>query len=168
MHELLTSNIQLAKYDRPTPVQKYGLPIVLNGRDLMACAQTGRCPALALAPHPFGPRTDTHTCAWMGSPGSGKTAAFLFPILSSLLTAGQSPLARDGGGFGGRRRKAFPEALILAPTRELAVQIFDEARKVRVPLSTHGWLCAALSVVSHMHACVHVWLRLSRSRAVNV
>jgi ATP-dependent RNA helicase DDX3X len=37
----LTTNIGLCKYARPTPVQKYAIPIALAGRDLMACAQTG-------------------------------------------------------------------------------------------------------------------------------
>jgi ATP-dependent RNA helicase DDX3X len=34
-------NIEAAKYTKPTPVQRYSLPIVLKGRDLMSCAQTG-------------------------------------------------------------------------------------------------------------------------------
>lgn len=92
---LLHSNIKLANYKRPTPVQRHSLPIVMSGRDLMGCAQTG----------------------------SGKTAAFLFPIISGLLKAGPGPDA------GYRARKVFPLALVLAPTRELACQIYDEARK---------------------------------------
>lgn len=40
--EHLLSNIQLARYTTPTPVQKYAIPIVTGGRDLMACAQTGK------------------------------------------------------------------------------------------------------------------------------
>lgn len=41
LHSHMLENIRLAKYSKPTPVQKYGLPILLQGRDLMACAQTG-------------------------------------------------------------------------------------------------------------------------------
>eukprot|EP01115_Flamella_aegyptia_P009462 TRINITY_DN40461_c0_g1_i1.p1 TRINITY_DN40461_c0_g1~~TRINITY_DN40461_c0_g1_i1.p1 ORF type:complete len:677 (-),score=217.80 TRINITY_DN40461_c0_g1_i1:67-2097(-) len=92
----LEANIKLAGYDRPTPVQRYSIPTVVSGRDLMACAQTG----------------------------SGKTAAFLFPIISLLL---RTTPPSDIGGFG--RRKICPLALILAPTRELACQIYDEAKK---------------------------------------
>ncbi|KAK5076088.1 DEAD-box ATP-dependent RNA helicase [Lithohypha guttulata] len=97
----LISNIKLARYTVPTPVQKYSIPIVMGGRDLMACAQTG----------------------------SGKTGGFLFPILSQAFQNGPSanPANSQGGGF--RQRKAFPTSLILAPTRELVSQIYDESRK---------------------------------------
>ncbi|GJN91467.1 hypothetical protein Rhopal_004490-T1 [Rhodotorula paludigena] len=98
----LLDNIKLAHYKTPTPVQKYSVPIVNGGRDLMACAQTG----------------------------SGKTGGFLFPILSALFTHGPraNPMADQQRGYG-RSRKAFPTALVLAPTRELVSQIHDEARK---------------------------------------
>ncbi|KAI9492400.1 P-loop containing nucleoside triphosphate hydrolase protein [Zychaea mexicana] len=96
--EHLLDNIKLARYATPTPVQKYSIPIVTVGRDLMACAQTG----------------------------SGKTAGFLFPILSNLYFKGPStPPKERPGSF----RKAYPEVLILAPTRELALQIYNEAKK---------------------------------------
>ncbi|RVW22146.1 DEAD-box ATP-dependent RNA helicase 52 [Vitis vinifera] len=82
------------KYVKPTPVQRHAIPISLSGKDLMACAQTG----------------------------SGKTAAFCFPIISGIMT----------GQFAQRPRGArtvYPLALILSPTRELSCQIHDEARK---------------------------------------
>lgn len=99
----LIANIELAGYKVPTPVQKYSIPIVMGGRDLMACAQTG----------------------------SGKTGGFLFPILSQAYQTGPSatPAAQSGGYGYGRQRKAYPTSLILAPTRELVSQIYDEARK---------------------------------------
>merc|ERR1719509_522805 len=57
--------------------------------------------------------------------GSGKTAAFLVPMLNRIYEDGP---AKDAG-FGYGRRKQYPLALVLAPTRELATQIYDEARK---------------------------------------
>ncbi|KAI3747175.1 hypothetical protein L6452_09624 [Arctium lappa] len=92
--EALNLNIRRCKYVRPTPVQRYTIPISLAGRDLMACAQTG----------------------------SGKTAAFCFPIISGIMR-GQS--VQRPHGF----RTVFPLALILSPTRELSCQIHVEARK---------------------------------------
>ncbi|KAH7859703.1 hypothetical protein Vadar_004547 [Vaccinium darrowii] len=91
--EALNQNIRRCKYVKPTPVQRHAIPISLAGRDLMACAQTG----------------------------SGKTAAFCFPIISGIMTGQFSQRPRG--------RVAFPLALILSPTRELSVQIHEEARK---------------------------------------
>jgi len=71
-------------YTRPTPIQSQAIPAVLARRDVLAGAQTG----------------------------TGKTAAFVLPILQQLAAgAGQSP-----------------RALILTPTRELAAQVADSAR----------------------------------------
>ncbi|KAG2440497.1 hypothetical protein HYH02_010375 [Chlamydomonas schloesseri] len=91
----MMENIKRCKFTKPTPVQKHSITIGLAGRDLMACAQTG----------------------------SGKTAAFCFPIIASMLMKGYQPAA------GRNSRKALPGALVLAPTRELTSQIYDEARK---------------------------------------
>lgn len=41
LDETVLSNVRKAHYAKPTPVQKYGMPIISCGRDLMACAQTG-------------------------------------------------------------------------------------------------------------------------------
>jgi ATP-dependent RNA helicase DDX3X len=93
--EDLYRNTQLCGYTKPTPVQKYSVPIGIAGRDLMACAQTG----------------------------SGKTAGFLFPIIMAMIRNGAQQQPENA------RRRVYPEALILAPTRELASQIQDEATK---------------------------------------
>lgn len=96
LHALIKDNVSLGGYTNPTPVQKNSIAIVTAGRDLMACAQTG----------------------------SGKTAAFLMPILSQILKNNPAPVRRSGYA-----RVLAPAALIMAPTRELAMQIFEEARK---------------------------------------
>ncbi|XP_067300199.1 DEAD-box helicase 3 X-linked a isoform X1 [Pseudorasbora parva] len=107
MGEIIMGNINLSRYTRPTPVQKYAIPIIKAKRDLMACAQTG----------------------------SGKTAAFLLPVLSQIYTDGpgealqatKASAQQENGKY--VRRKQFPISLVLAPTRELALQIYDESRK---------------------------------------
>ncbi|XP_028249776.1 DEAD-box helicase 3 X-linked a isoform X9 [Parambassis ranga] len=106
MGEIIMGNIALSRYTRPTPVQKHAIPIIKSKRDLMACAQTG----------------------------SGKTAAFLLPVLSQIYTEGPGDAlqaVKNSGQENGRygRRKQYPISLVLAPTRELALQIYDEARK---------------------------------------
>eukprot|EP00842_Homolaphlyctis_polyrhiza_P002217 jgi/Hompol1/2997/HPOL_006287-RA len=99
LDDLVKSNIKLAGYSNATPVQRHSIGIVTAGRDLMACAQTG----------------------------SGKTAAFLLPILSQNFKDGAP--APDSGFPDPRRNKIKPTSLILAPTRELALQIYEEAKK---------------------------------------
>ncbi|ONK81030.1 uncharacterized protein A4U43_C01F24490 [Asparagus officinalis] len=94
--EALNRNIAMCKYVKPTPVQRHAIPISMAGRDLMACAQTG----------------------------SGKTAAFCFPIISGIMKEGVS----QQRGYRGPHT-AFPLALILSPTRELSSQIHEEAKK---------------------------------------
>ncbi|KAK4336962.1 hypothetical protein RND71_043412 [Anisodus tanguticus] len=97
--DIIKQNVKLANYTTPTPVQKHAIPIISAGRDLMACAQTG----------------------------SGKTAAFLAPILNNIFINGP---AKDSPApsFHGKK-KQYPLGLILAPTRELASQIHAEASK---------------------------------------
>ncbi|XP_010625192.1 probable ATP-dependent RNA helicase DDX4 isoform X2 [Fukomys damarensis] len=91
--QTLNNNIAKAGYTKLTPVQKYSIPVTLAGRDLMACAQTG----------------------------SGKTAAFLLPILAHMM--------RDGITSSRFKELQEPECIIVAPTRELINQIYLEARK---------------------------------------
>ncbi|KAI4344114.1 hypothetical protein L6164_011382 [Bauhinia variegata] len=96
LDEGLNKNIRRCKYVKPTPIQRHAMPNAVAGRDLMACAQTG----------------------------SGKTAAFCFPIISGILKSRLSlPSAACGGGI------VYPSALILSPTRELSCQIHDETKK---------------------------------------
>uniref|UniRef100_A0A914VJP2 RNA helicase n=1 Tax=Plectus sambesii TaxID=2011161 RepID=A0A914VJP2_9BILA len=89
----LLANVKKAGYNLPTPIQRQGIPLVNAGFDVMACAQTG----------------------------SGKTAAFLLPILSKLLSENDLSTTLSP--------RQSPRALIVAPTRELATQIYNEGRK---------------------------------------
>merc|ERR1719187_413892 len=93
LRPILVENITKSGYKVPTPVQKYGIPIIMAGRDVMACAQTG----------------------------SGKTAAFLLPIIHKLIEGGAECGAGDSA--------ASPQCVVITPTRELAIQIHNEARK---------------------------------------
>jgi ATP-dependent RNA helicase RhlE len=76
-------------FEKTTPIQSAVLPYALEGRDVIGCAETG----------------------------TGKTAAYLLPILSRLLRENRE---------GYRAPRGITRALILAPTRELATQIDDE------------------------------------------
>merc|ERR1719487_372168 len=72
--ESVRANIAKCGYRKPTPVQKYSIPIAGRGRDLMACAQTG----------------------------SGKTGGFIFPMLTRMLPpiGGPPPPPPPSGGRG--------------------------------------------------------------------
>ncbi|XP_068633390.1 ATP-dependent RNA helicase DDX42 [Battus philenor] len=87
--EQLMKAIRRSEYTQPTPIQAAGVPAALSGRDLIGIARTG----------------------------SGKTAAFLWPLLVHIMD--QKELAPGDGPIG----------LILAPTRELAQQIYMEAKR---------------------------------------
>ena len=95
MHPTLIRGVEDLGFVRPTPIQSQAIPEALKGRDLLACAATG----------------------------SGKTAAFLLPILHDLVD----------------RPRGTTRALVLAPTRELALQILDDLQG----LARHTGLKAA-------------------------
>lgn len=84
LHTVLLSRCESLGYVMPTPIQEQAIPLVLDGEDLIACAETG----------------------------TGKTAAFLLPILQNLIETKSKGTA----------------VLILAPTRELANQIEQGCR----------------------------------------
>jgi ATP-dependent RNA helicase RhlE len=84
LHPDLLRGVAALGFTEPTPIQRDAIPPAVQGRDVLACAMTG----------------------------SGKTAAFLLPVLGRLL----------------RARRGATRALVVAPTRELAAQI-DEQRR---------------------------------------
>ncbi len=80
LNNQLESGLDMMGFEKATPIQEKAIPIILQGKDLIACAQTG----------------------------TGKTAAFVLPILSLLSE---------------KKQENKVKALIIAPTRELAKQI---------------------------------------------
>ena len=76
---VFTDKCEQMGYTEPTPIQKQAIPVLLQGGDILACAETG----------------------------TGKTAAFLLPILQGLIE---------------NKNKPGTKVLILSPTRELANQ----------------------------------------------
>ncbi|MCM0647666.1 DEAD/DEAH box helicase [Clostridium swellfunianum] len=86
INKAILKSIKEMGYAKPTPIQEKAIPYILEGKDLIGCAQTG----------------------------TGKTAAFAVPILQNIVS--------------GKKLEKGPRtirALILAPTRELAIQIGD-------------------------------------------
>jgi ATP-dependent RNA helicase RhlE len=81
LHPSLLRAVHDLEFSKPTPIQQQAIPPALEGRDLLACAMTG----------------------------SGKTAAFLLPILNHLIG----------------KPRGTTRALVLSPTRELAAQIHE-------------------------------------------
>ena len=93
LHADLLLGVKELGFKRPTPIQMDAIPPAIAGKDVLACAMTG----------------------------SGKSAAFLLPILNRLLG----------------KKRGTTRALILTPTRELAAQIDEHLRELAVhtPLS---------------------------------
>src|SRR5687767_3821923 len=88
LHPNLLKGIKELGFTRPTPIQADAIPPAMAGRDVLACAMTG----------------------------SGKTAAFLLPILHKLI----------------ERPRGTTRALVITPTRELAAQILEDLNDLAV------------------------------------
>lgn len=86
----IQSALKSLEYVTPTPIQAGSIPSLLEGKDLLGCAQTG----------------------------TGKTAAFAIPILQKLHQLGKNPIPHQ------------PLGLIIAPTRELVVQISENIQAI--------------------------------------
>ena len=124
LNEQILAGVATLGFNAPTPVQAAAIPAVLAGKDVVASAQTG----------------------------TGKTAAFMLPTLQRIAVekpheaekpdakerdaaAGPNASAkrnakRGDAKRGSAKRNAYPRALIITPTRELAAQIDDVAKSV--------------------------------------
>lgn len=123
LNEQILAGVATLGFNAPTPVQAAAIPAVLAGKDVVASAQTG----------------------------TGKTAAFMLPTLQRIAVekpgGAEKPDATERNAVSGRdaaagrdakrnakrgsaKRVAYPRALIITPTRELAAQIDDVAKSV--------------------------------------
>ena len=124
LNEQILAGVATLGFNAPTPVQAAAIPAVLAGKDVVASAQTG----------------------------TGKTAAFMLPTLQHIAVekpgGAEKPDAKEPNTSakpnaaagrnakrgdtkrGGVKRNAYPRALIITPTRELAAQIDDVAKSV--------------------------------------
>ena len=123
LNEQILAGVATLGFSAPTPVQAAAIPAVLAGKDVVASAQTG----------------------------TGKTAAFMLPTLQRIAVekpgGTEKPDATERNAVSGRdaaagrdakrnakrgsaKRGAYPRALIITPTRELAAQIDDVAKSV--------------------------------------
>ena len=125
LNEQILAGVATLGFNAPTPVQAAAIPAVLAGKDVVASAQTG----------------------------TGKTAAFMLPTLQRIAGekhggaekrgvkepnasakpnagAGRSAAAERNAKRGDIKRNAYPRALIITPTRELATQIDNVAKNV--------------------------------------
>jgi len=114
--------VEVSGTDAPEPIDTYSVDTI--GEDLyrntQLCGYTRPTPVQKYSCPIGSAGRDLMACA---QTGSGKTAGFLFPIIMAMIKNG----GRDAPDTG--RRQAYPEALVMAPTRELAQQIFEEAKR---------------------------------------
>jgi ATP-dependent RNA helicase DDX3X len=96
-HKQLKKNLESIGFDKMSPIQRAVIPYLLEDKDIMGCAQTG----------------------------SGKTVAFLAPLVNKMLIDGPPESDKSIS-----RGVSAPVALILTPTRDFAEQIFKKTRKV--------------------------------------
>ena len=111
LSEALQRNVAKRGYETPTPIQDQTIPAILEGRDVIGLANTG----------------------------TGKTAAFVLPIIEHLHT-----------------RERSEGVLIVAPTRELAVQIDEEFRAFAAGLQIYSALCVG---GANMHRQISTLMR---------
>ncbi|MEZ9234779.1 DEAD/DEAH box helicase [Shewanella sp. 10N.286.52.A9] len=99
---LLVKQLTRLGYEQPTPIQQQAIPVVLSGKDVLACAQTG----------------------------TGKTAAFTLPIIQMLLQSkATAPQVNDSVDDKQDSLANDTQTLILVPTRELAQQVHQHVEK---------------------------------------
>ncbi|MBI4000333.1 MAG: DEAD/DEAH box helicase [Nitrospira defluvii] len=120
----LADRLQQAGFAAPTPIQKAAIPLAMEGRDLLAQAKTG----------------------------SGKTLAFLIPLIERAVKEGWKATGHAPNASSHAGPSRLPRALVLAPTRELALQIEMELRKYAPPTVTSLAVYGGIPIERHYRA----------------
>ena len=120
----LADRLQQAGFSAPTPIQKAAIPLAMEGRDLLAQAKTG----------------------------SGKTLAFLIPLIERAVKEGWKATGHALNASSQAGPSRLPRALVLAPTRELALQIEMELRKYAPPTVTSLAVYGGIPIERHYRA----------------
>jgi ATP-dependent RNA helicase DDX52/ROK1 len=130
VRRILLNNIESSRYKEPTPIQMQAIPVMMKGRDIVAVAPTG----------------------------SGKTAAFLIPLIGHVL---KRPVSNINASI--RKKNALAgeynncngtkitttKALILTPTRELAGQIFRDFQRLSFGKKFKASVLSSIKLISN-------------------
>lgn len=144
LSEELLSSIKRQNYNEPTPVQAAVIPEIIEGKDMIATAQTG----------------------------TGKTAGFTLPLLQRLTGESQEKSSQ-------KKNKKKIRGLIVVPTRELAVQVFEAVKSLRpnksfIPNVVFGGVRIGSQIAQARRGCDVLiatpgrLLDLSNQRAINL
>src|SRR3569832_2543263 len=104
--ETILGNVKKANFTNPTPIQRFAIPIIMDGHDLMACAQTGSGKTVFIY---FSFRLHRIVYSLFFK------AAYLLPVLACMLKRGE--LSTQASEI------QEPSAIVVVPTRELVSQI---------------------------------------------
>ena len=123
LNEQILAGVATLGFSAPTPVQAAAIPAVLAGKDVVASAQTGTGKTAAFM-------LPTLQRIAVEKPGGAEKPDAKEPNASAKPNAAAGRSAKHNARRGSTKRNAYPRALIITPTRELAAQIDDVAKSV--------------------------------------
>ena len=123
LNEQILAGVATLGFNAPTPVQAAAIPAVLAGKDVVASAQTGTGKTAAFM-------LPTLQRIAVEKPGGAEKLDAKEPNASAKPNAAAGRSAKHNAKRGGVKRNAYPRALIITPTRELAAQIDAVAKSV--------------------------------------
>jgi superfamily II DNA/RNA helicase len=113
------ANIQRAQYIKPRKIQALSIPLIMDGR--FCWESCLKIPFSIINTYLNSLKIPGHDIKGLAETGSGKSAAFLLPIINQII------VKKKQGDY--QSKRICPYALIIEPTRELVYQVYDQARK---------------------------------------